>query len=103
MEYNLPACAEQYKDIAIALGTDVSGLSTRQAAQKAIEKVIQMNQSMNIPLNIKELGVSLDVLPKLVEDSMRSGNVLANPRLTRAEDIQAIIEKAFNGTLSTFQ
>jgi alcohol dehydrogenase class IV len=102
MEYNLPACAEQYKDIAMALGTDVSGLSTRQAAQKAIENVIQMNQSMNIPLNIKELGVSLDVLPKLVEDSMRSGNVLANPRLTRAEDIQAIIEKAFNGTLSTF-
>lgn len=102
MEYNLSACTEQYKDIAIALGIDVSGISTKQAAQKAISHVIEMNRSMNIPLNIKDLGVSLDVLPKLVEDSMRSGNVLANPRLTRAKDIEAIIEKAFNGTLNSF-
>ncbi|MEH7652683.1 iron-containing alcohol dehydrogenase [Bacillus safensis] len=99
MKYNLPACAEQYKDIAIALGVDVSGLSTRLAAEKAIEIVIQMNQSMNIPPNIKDLGVSLDYLPKLVTDSMRSGNVLRNPRLTKAEDIQLIIEKAYYGAL----
>ena len=99
MKYNLPACAEQYKDIAIALGADVSGLSTQLAAEKAIDIVIQMNRSMNIPLNIKDLGVSLDHLPKLVTDSMRSGNVLRNPRLTNAADIQLIIEKAYYGAL----
>lgn len=99
MKFNLPACADKYKDIAVALGQDVSGLSTLQAAEKAIETVIEMNQSMNIPLNIKELGVSLDYLPKLVEDSMRSGNVLINPRLTKPADIQSIIEKAYYGDL----
>ncbi|MFJ8247966.1 iron-containing alcohol dehydrogenase [Peribacillus asahii] len=99
MKFNLPACADKYKDIAIALGKDVSGLSTLQAAEKAIETVIEMNQSMNIPLNIKDLGVSLDYLPKLVEDSMRSGNVLINPRLTKPVDIQSIIEKAYYGHL----
>ena len=99
MKFNLPACADKYKDIAIALGKDVSGLSTLQAAEKAIETVIEMNQSMNIPLNIKDLGVSLDYLPKLVEDSMRSGNVLINPRLTKPADIQSIIEKAYYGDL----
>ncbi|MFJ8265595.1 iron-containing alcohol dehydrogenase [Peribacillus asahii] len=99
MKFNLPACADKYKDIAIALGKDVSGLSTLQAAEKAIETVIEMNQSMNIPLNIKDLGVSLDYLPKLVEDSMRSGNVLINPRLTKPVDIQSIIETAYYGNL----
>ncbi|WHY67306.1 iron-containing alcohol dehydrogenase [Neobacillus sp. SuZ13] len=102
MKFNLPACADQYREIAIALGRDVSGLSTVQAAEKAIETVIEMNQCMNIPLNIKELGVSLDVLPKLVEDSMRSGNVFVNPRLTKASDIQLIIEKAYEGDLEGF-
>ncbi|SSS91230.1 Uncharacterised protein [Acinetobacter baumannii] len=58
-----------------------------------------MNQSMNIPLNIKEFGVSLEYVPKLVEDAMRSGNVFVNPRLTNAEDIQLIIERAYYGTL----
>jgi alcohol dehydrogenase class IV len=73
-----------------------------QAAEKAIETIIEMNRSMNIPLNIKELGVSLDVLPKLVEDSMRSGNVSVNPRLTKASDIQLIIEKAYEGDFEGF-
>ncbi|MEB2630181.1 iron-containing alcohol dehydrogenase [Peribacillus frigoritolerans] len=99
MRFNLQACPEKYKDIAIALGNDVSGLSTKQAAEKAIESVIDMNKNMNIPLNIKDLGVSLEYIEKLVEDSMRSGNVLINPRLTRPEDIQKIIENAYYGNL----
>jgi alcohol dehydrogenase class IV len=102
MKFNLHACADRYKDIAIALGKDVSGLTTMQAAEKAIETVIEMNQSMKIPLNIKEIGVSLEVLPKLVEDSMRSGNVFINPRLTKASDIEKIIKKAYYGDLEDF-
>ncbi|MDQ0243715.1 alcohol dehydrogenase class IV [Bacillus fengqiuensis] len=102
MKFNLRACADQYKDIAIALGKDVSGLTALQAADKAIETVIEMNRAMNIPLNIKELGVSLDYLPKLVADSMRSGNVHINPRLTKPADIQLIIEKAYYGHLEEF-
>jgi alcohol dehydrogenase class IV len=99
MKFNLPACPERYKDIAVALGNDVSGLSIIQAAEKAIDSVIEMNQAMNIPLNIKDLGVSLDLLSKLVDDAMRSGNVLVNPRLTKPADIQLIIEKAYYGDL----
>ncbi|WP_134703875.1 iron-containing alcohol dehydrogenase, partial [Ammoniphilus sp. YIM 78166] len=99
MKFNLPACPEKFRDIAVALGKDVSGLSVTEAAEKAIDAVIEMNRAMKIPLTIKELGVSLEALPKLVEDSMRSGNVLANPRLTRAADIQMIIEKAYEGNL----
>lgn len=101
MKFNLPACPEQYKDIAVALGNDISGLSTTEAAEKAIDSVIKMNRSMNIPLNIRELGVSLEYVPKLVQDAMRSGNVLINPRLTSAGDIQSIIEKAYYGNLET--
>ncbi|MBP1931656.1 iron-containing alcohol dehydrogenase [Ammoniphilus resinae] len=102
MKFNLPACAAQYRDIAIALGKNVDGLSVLEAGEKAIEAVIEMNQAMKIPLNIRDLGVDLEQLPKLVEDSMRSGNVLINPRLTRAADIQAIIERAYHGNLEQF-
>ncbi|MFB5934551.1 iron-containing alcohol dehydrogenase [Peribacillus frigoritolerans] len=103
MKFNLPACAEQYKDIAVSLGKDVNGLSTLEAAEKAIDAVIEMNQTMKIPLNIRELGVSLELVPKLVNDAMRSGNVFINPRLTTAEDIQMIIEKAYYGDIEEFE
>ncbi len=99
MKFNLPACPELMKDIAIALGEDVAGLSDEEAGEKALEAVIKLNKALNIPDNIKELGVTLDRLPQLVADSMRSGNVHVNPRLTRDHDIQAIIEHAYNGEL----
>jgi len=102
MKFNLRACVDSYKEIAIALGKDVHGLSAIEAADKAIEAVIEMNKAMKIPLNVKDLGVSLEVLPKLVEDAMRSGNVFVNPRLTKASDIQLIIEKAYYGDLSDY-
>ncbi|WP_117017305.1 iron-containing alcohol dehydrogenase [Aeribacillus pallidus] len=102
MKFNLPACPEKFKDIASALGKDVTGLSTIEAAEEAINAVIEMNRTMKIPLNIKDLGVSKELIPKLVEDSMRSGNVHVNPRLTRPADIQLIIERAYDGILEEF-
>lgn len=99
MKFNLPACPEKMRDIAEALVIHVSGLSVKAAAEKAIEAVIEMNKAFNIPDNIKELGVTLDRLPQLVEDSMKSGNVLVNPRLTTAKDVQRIIENAYYGRL----
>jgi alcohol dehydrogenase class IV len=92
MKYNLPACTQGYADIAQALGMEAK-------AENAIDWVLTINEEINIPNNIKDLGVSMDHLPKLVEDAMRSGNVLVNPRLTRSADIERIILSAYNGTI----
>jgi alcohol dehydrogenase class IV len=99
MRFNLPACPERMKEIAEALGEDTAGLPVAEAAEKAVQAVVRLNRAMNIPLNIRDLGVTLDAMPKLVEDAMRSGNVLVNPRLTAAADIRRIIESAYHGNL----
>ncbi len=46
--------------------------------------------------------MSLQVLPKWVENTMRSGNVPINPRQTKAADIESIIENAFCGNLEAY-
>ncbi|WP_274654395.1 iron-containing alcohol dehydrogenase [Paenibacillus humicola] len=99
MKFNLPACPEHMADIARALGCDTTGADTRRAGEMAVEAVTQLNRSLNIPASIRELGVDLKLLDKMVEDSMRSGNVLINPRLTTAADIRRIIEHAYSGDL----
>ncbi|WP_134701139.1 iron-containing alcohol dehydrogenase [Ammoniphilus sp. YIM 78166] len=99
LAYNLPACPKRYRDIAIALGEDVTGLSEMEAGKKAIQAVVSLNETLNIPNNIKDLGVSLEYLQQMISDSMRSGNVLANPRLTSDKDIKQIIESAYYGVL----
>lgn len=101
MMYNLPACPDKMKDIAEALGCRVDGLSPLEAGERAVHAVAELNRTLNIPPNLRELGVDLKALPKLVEDSMRSGNVLVNPRWTRPSDIEKIIRNAYEGNLSS--
>lgn len=99
IKFNLPACPERFRDIAIALGADVTGLSVEQAAARTVDAVVALNQAIGIPATIRELGVDLEFLPQMVSDSMRSGNVLVNPRLTTARDVERLITDAYHGSL----
>ncbi|SDJ78627.1 iron-containing alcohol dehydrogenase [Paenibacillus naphthalenovorans] len=99
MRFNLPTCPDKMRDIAAALGADTTGMSAEEGAARAIELVVGLNEALGIPKTIKELGVTLDKLPKMVDDAMKSGNVLINPRLTTPHDIRSIIENAFHGVL----
>ncbi|WP_424768026.1 iron-containing alcohol dehydrogenase [Paenibacillus sp. sgz302251] len=97
MRFNLPACVQAMADIAEALGCHTAGVSRQRAAEMAVEAVVDLNRRLRIPANIRDLGVDIQALDKMVEDSMRSGNVLINPRLTTPEDIRAIIRSAYDG------
>ena len=99
IKFNLPACPERFRDIAIALGADVAGLGVEQAAARTVDAVVALNQAIGIPATIRELGVDLEFLPQMVSDSMRSGNVLVNPRLTTARDVERLITDAYHGNL----
>lgn len=99
IKFNLPACPERFRDIAIALGADVTGLGVEQAAARTVDAVVALNQAIGIPATIRELGVDLEFLPQMVSDSMRSGNVLVNPRLTTARDVERLITDAYHGNL----
>ncbi|NEU31449.1 iron-containing alcohol dehydrogenase [bacterium LRH843] len=97
MKYNLPACQNDMKDIAIALGVNTSSLTLAETAEQAIAEVVNLNIAIGIPKTIKELGVNLELLPRMIDDSMRSPNTRSNPRLTTANDIKQIIENAYHG------
>lgn len=99
LKFNMDACPDLFKEIAVAMGENVDGLDEGCAGRKAIDAVVKLNAAINIPANVKELGVKLDKLPKMIEDSMRSGNVLVNPRLTKDSDIKQIITDAYHGHL----
>lgn len=99
LKYNMVAVPEKMKDIAKAFELDITGLNSTEVSKRVLQAIVDLNESFNIPNNIKDLGVSLDILDKIVTDSMRSGNVLVNPRLTTAKDIEQIIVDAFHGKL----
>jgi alcohol dehydrogenase class IV len=99
MKFNALACPEKFADIAAAMGADIRGLTQREAAFKAVELVRELNADIGIPDNLSCLGVTSTALDKLCEDTMRSGNVLVNPRKTTIEDIRKLYEAAIAGAL----
>lgn len=97
MKFNALACPEKFADIAAAMGADVTGLTPREAALKAVALVRELNADIGIPDNLGCLGVTTAALDKLCEDTMRSGNVLINPRKTTVQDIRKLYQDAIAG------
>ncbi|RXT07232.1 iron-containing alcohol dehydrogenase [Ammoniphilus sp. CFH 90114] len=93
--FNLISKPERFVDIAVALGEDVSGLSTRAAAEKALEAIVTLARDVNIPSGFAELGAKEEDIPLLAENAMKDACSFTNPRKATLDDVQAMIRAAF--------
>ncbi len=94
MEYNMPAAPSRFRDIAVAMGIDVTGMDDAAAARAAVELVKHLNVELEIP-TLKECGITRDMFDRLAEDALKEISTLFNPRDPSKEDILAILEKAY--------
>ncbi|NLY49677.1 MAG: iron-containing alcohol dehydrogenase, partial [Firmicutes bacterium] len=101
MNFNALAAPELFTDIAQALGGNIHGLSTREAALLAVDLVKELNHDIGIPADLKGFGVNEDALDKLCEDAMISGNIKVNPRRTTVKDIRSLYLQAIRGTFES--
>ncbi|MFV0519880.1 MAG: lactaldehyde reductase [Lachnospirales bacterium] len=92
MGYNAEATGEKYKDIAKALGGDVTNLSQEDYRKLAVNLVQKLSDDVGIPKSLKEIGVKiedLDDLSKTAFDDVCTGG---NPKATSVVDIKALYE-----------
>jgi alcohol dehydrogenase class IV len=96
MEFNLSVAEVQkkYSKIAVALGKDVGNLNFLEGAKIAIAKIRQILSELDFPKNLSELGVRRDDFSKIIEDSMPSGSLKANPKKVNRDDARTILERS---------
>ena len=94
MKFMLPGAISKYVDIAVALGEDVSGMSERAAAEKAVAAVEQLSRDVDLPEGLSEYGAKEDDLPKLSESIAENFMVPLSPRIAGAADILEICKAA---------
>ncbi|MDD3621990.1 MAG: iron-containing alcohol dehydrogenase [Methanofollis sp.] len=94
-KFNLLAAPERFVDIAKALGENVEGLSTMDAADKAIEAIKRLSVDVGIPAGVAELGAKEEDIPTLADNAMKDACSLTNPRVATKEEIMAIYKEAF--------
>jgi len=94
MKFMLPGAVSKYVDIAVALGEDVSGMSERAAAEKAIAAVEQLSRDVDLPEGLSIYGAKEDDLPKFSESIAENFMVPLSPRIASAADILEICKAA---------
>jgi alcohol dehydrogenase class IV len=96
MAYNVPACPEQLANVARLLGEEVSGLSARDAAERAVAAVERLNEEIGIPTRLRTLGVKEDDLRSLAEATAPITRLLQmNPRPLDVDALESILRRAW--------
>lgn len=93
-EFNLIACPDRYADIAVALGENVEGLSTVDAAAKAIAAIRKLSKDVGIPSGLKELKVKEEDLKTMAENAQKDACMATNPRLATLNQVIGIFQAA---------
>jgi len=93
-QFNLIACPERFADIATAMGENVEGLSTRAAADVAIQAIQQLSVDVGIPTGLTDLGVKEEDLKVMAENAMKDACSFTNPRTATLEDVIQVYRNA---------
>jgi alcohol dehydrogenase len=93
-QFNLLARADRFRDIAIALGENVEGLSVNDAAQVAIESIKKLSKAVGIPTGLSALGVKEKDFELMAKNAKLDACQATNPRLATLEQVIELFRQA---------
>ena len=99
-QFNLIAKMDRFAKIAVLMGEDIVGLSTRDAADLALESIRKLSADIGIPAGLIELGkrygkeVSEKDIPTMTANAQKDACGLTNPRVPSDLDVAAIYKAA---------
>lgn len=101
MELNLYPKAKTLARIAQAAGENINGLTTIEAAYKAVSAVKSLLEDLHIPLALKDLKIPKEILPELAKELITKYPRPTSPRqLTETEAIE-LYERMWIGKIRT--
>lgn len=91
MRFNSVGNEGKFRDMAVAMGLDVSLLTDEQAANSLIDSLFALNRDLQIPADLKRWNITEADLETLVEGAAKVTRLLDNnPRPMSNDDIRAI-------------
>lgn len=95
--FNLIGNLNRFRDIAAAMGENIQGLSTDDAAVKAIMAIKRLSCQVGIPADLKQLGVKPEDFGIMAENAKKDVCQLTNPRKATQQEVEEIFRKAYEG------
>jgi alcohol dehydrogenase class IV len=95
MEFNIPAAASRYADVAVALGCNKMN-TDEETAYAGVQKIKELIKACGIPASLKEVNVPESAIPQMAADAMKIQRLLKNnPREITEADAIAIYNAAY--------
>ena len=95
--YNLIGNMNRFRDVAQAMGVQVEGISVTCAAEKAIEAIKKLSRQLEIPTDLKQLGVREEDFGIMADNAKNDVCQLTNPRTATREQVIEIYRQAYVG------
>ena len=77
--YNAPAAPDRFVAIAEAMGA-AKNISPERAIDYVLTKIHTLNQELNIPATLADLGVEASAIPQMAANALKDPCCLTNPR-----------------------
>jgi 1,3-propanediol dehydrogenase len=94
MEFNLTAAPERFREIAIAMDQEVTGLDNLAAAALSIGAVKELIRDIGLAKGLSQIGLQEEFIPLLSRNALKDACLVTNPRSATFDDIVAIFHKA---------
>jgi alcohol dehydrogenase len=93
-EFNAISSPKRFADIAVAMGENIEGLATMDAAAKGIAAIRKLSADIGIPSGLKALNVKEQDLKTMAENAQKDACMLTNPRKATLEQVIGIYKAA---------
>ena len=95
LRFNLPAAADRYAEVAIALGAG-RGATPLATAECGVERVVGLSKACGVPERLADLRIPREAIPAMAKAAMQVSRLLKNnPRPVTEADAVQIYEAAF--------
>lgn len=94
MQFNCTAAPDRFVAVARALGERVDDASPLDAARRAAAAVRRLADDVGIPTGLSGCGLSEQHVSEVIDEAMKSGNVVVNPRRTSPQQLSDILRSA---------
>jgi alcohol dehydrogenase len=103
IEYNLVGNRKKFATLAAVLGKNTNDMTTREASERCVEALFELNADVGIPGTLQDLDIPADQFPEMARIALTVTRPIENnPRRPTLEDVIQIYQMAYDGVSSIF-
>ena len=95
LKFNGKVCPELFRNMGKAFGLSMENTTDEEAVEKVVKAVSELSEKINIPKNLRELGIPEEMFPQLANQAIDDLCTSGNPREVTVEDIINIYKEAY--------